>query len=199
MKNYSGQMNKKVHSQLKAYASDNDMTIPEYIEFAVSSHLKAAGYLPQDIAPAAPQVQPAAAMPVQQKKNAPKPQPAAATTAEGAAFDFFDKNIKPMNDYYRDRVGAWLQDHGAELVLHVFKAALDGTKSKESTPLTFIDKVFKRIRDKGIKTVQEYEAAQQQHEKTAESGKEPKPKKESPILAALNATNEKQLEGSGTK
>lgn len=44
MKNYSGKMSKAVHSQLKAAASDNDMTIPDFIEYAVAMHLHAAGY-----------------------------------------------------------------------------------------------------------------------------------------------------------
>jgi DnaD/phage-associated family protein len=82
----------------------------------------------------------------------------------GDIFIFFDDNIKGLTPYYTERINSWIDDHSPELVLHVFKHSLDVTKSTDGTPLKLIEKIFKRCREKGIETVEQFIQAEQQHD-----------------------------------
>lgn len=81
-------------------------------------------------------------------------------------YEFFEKNIKPqgMTPYHYERINDWLDDHSPEFLLHVFKHALDSTRSNGSSPLVFIDRILLRARQKGIKTVEQFVAAEKQRE-----------------------------------
>lgn len=86
----------------------------------------------------------------------------------GEIFTFFDQNIKRLTPFYSERINDWLEDHNAELVLHVFKHALEITTSSGAAPLVLIDKIFKRIREKGIATVSDFLAAEEKREQERE-------------------------------
>lgn len=78
-------------------------------------------------------------------------------------FTFFDQNIKPLTEFYSQEVAYWIDEFGEELLLHVFKHALRSTKDQTAS-LTFINKILKRVREKEIRTVDEFIQAEKERE-----------------------------------
>lgn len=91
-------------------------------------------------------------------------------------YDFFEQNIKTqgLTPYHYERLHGWIDDHSPELLLHVFKHSLDATRSNGSSPLVFIDKILLRARQKGITTVEQFIAAEEQREREKQARRQEK-------------------------
>lgn len=83
----------------------------------------------------------------------------------GAVFSFFDENIKRLTPHFTERINDWLEDIPPDLLLHVFKHAAESSKSSEAPPLTFIDRIIKRMKEKQINSIEAFEAAEKDRER----------------------------------
>ena len=92
----------------------------------------------------------------------------AAHDTAGQVYKFFDENIKRLNPFYAERVGDWLDDSGPELLMHVFKHALESSQATGTPPIKFIDKIIVRMKERGIKTIADFEAAEKKRQRSRE-------------------------------
>ena len=149
MKWYQGQISKRVHAFMKAEAQINDKTIPEYINELVEADLERKGYAIKKNEEAS-----GAAARSRLPKN-----PGAINTEAAGVLAFFDKEIRPLDDSYINKLQSWIMEHGSALVLQVLKDAVDETENPNYPPLPFIDSVLNRLAERSVKSVEEYQAA----------------------------------------